>query len=265
MKIPRRSRENPDGLMLFDSHCHLTDPQFASDLSAVLKRAHSAGVREMLCASQSVPDSRETVALCRKHEGCWCAVGVHPHEADHFRSIDVQSLKDLLIEPKVKAIGEIGLDFFRSISSRANQETAFQAQIELARMLDMPMVIHMRDSATRTRAIMEEHGHYNGVVHCFSGDRKFAEWAIEKGLYISFAGNFTYGEERLHEIAKLVPRDRLMVETDAPYLAPAEQRGQRNEPAFVRQTIEALAAVLQVTPRELAETTRESARRCFRI
>jgi TatD DNase family protein len=230
-----------------------------------MKRAHSAGVREVLCASQSVPDSRETVVLCRRYEGAWCAVGVHPHEADHFRSIDVQSLKDLLIEPKVKAIGEIGLDFFRGISSRANQETAFTAQIELARMLDMPMVIHMRDAANRTRAIMEEHGYFNGVVHCFSGDKKFAEWAIEKGLYISFAGNFTYGEERLADVARMVPRDRLMVETDAPYLAPGTQRGQRNEPAFLRLTLEAVAAVLGTTPRELAATTRESARRCFRI
>lgn len=265
MRIARRSSENPDGLMLFDSHCHLTDPQYSGELAGVMKRAHSAGVREVLCASQSVPDSRETVVLCRRFEGAWCAVGVHPHEADRFRPIDVQSLKDLLIEPKVKAIGEIGLDFFRGISSRANQETAFTAQIELARMLDMPMVIHMRDAANRTRAIMDEHGYFNGVIHCFSGDKKFAEWAIEKGLYISFAGNFTYGEERLVDVARMVPRDRLMVETDAPYLSPGPQRGQRNEPAFLRLTLEAVAAVLGVTPRELAATTRESARRCFRI
>ncbi len=265
MKAARRSRDNPDGLMLFDSHCHLTDPQFGVDLNATLKRAHSIGVRDILCASQSVPDSRETVALCRKHEGLWCAIGVHPHEADLFRSVDVQYLKDLCIEPKVKAIGEIGLDFFRGISSRANQETAFSAQIELARMLAMPMVIHMRDSASRTRAIMDEHGYFNGVIHCFSGDRKFAEWAIEKGLYISFAGNFTYGEERLAEIARQVPRDRLMVETDAPYLAPAQLRGQRNEPAFLVQTLEAVASALGTTAGELAQTTRASALRCFGI
>jgi len=263
--MSRRSKENPDGLKLFDSHCHLTDAQFSSDLAIVLKRAHSAGVRWLMTVSQSVPDSRQVVALSRNREGVYCAVGVHPHESDQFRSWDVQALKDMCIEPKVKAIGEIGLDFFRGISSRGNQETAFHAQVELARMLDMPMVIHVRDAASRTRSIVDEHRHYSGVLHCFTADRKLADWAAERGLFISFSGNITYGEEHLGEIVKGVPRDRLMVETDAPFLAPAPNRGQRNEPAMVRLTVEKLAQILGITVVEAANLTRENALRCFRI
>ncbi len=263
--MSRRSKENPDGLKLFDSHCHLTDAQFSADLALVLKQAHSAGVRWIMTVSQSVPDGRQAVALSRNREGVYCAVGVHPHESDQFRSWDVQALKDMCIEPKVKAIGEIGLDFFRGISSRGNQETAFHAQVELARMLDLPMIIHIRDAANRARAVIDEHGYYSGVLHCFSADKKLAEWASEKSLYVSFSGNITYGEERLGEIIKMIPRDRLMVETDAPYLTPVPDRGQRNEPAKIRLTVEKLAQTLGITPVEAADLTRENALRCFRI
>ncbi|MBM3330838.1 TatD family deoxyribonuclease [candidate division WOR-3 bacterium] len=263
--MSRRSKENPEGLKMFDSHCHLTDAQFGADLAMVLKRAHSAGVRYMMTASQSVPDSRQVVALSRHREGVYCAVGVHPHDSDQFRSWDVQALKDMCIESKVKAIGEIGLDFFRGISSRGNQETAFHAQVELARMLAMPMIIHIRDAASRARSIVDEHGYYAGVLHCFSADKKLAEWAAEKGLFVSFSGNITYGEERLEDIVRAIPRDLLMVETDAPFLAPAPSRGQRNEPAMIRLTVEKLAQLVGITPVEAADLTRENALRCFRI
>jgi TatD DNase family protein len=263
--MSRRSKENPEGMRIFDSHCHLTDGQLAADLAAVLKRAHSAGVRWLMVASQSVPDSKQVVALCRNREGLYCAVGVHPHEADQFRSWDVQALKDMCIESKVKAIGEIGLDFFRGISSRGNQETAFHAQVELARMLDMPMIVHIRDAAGRARGIIDEHAYYSGVLHCFSSDKKLAEWAGEKGLYVSFAGTITYDEERKEAVIKSIPRDRLMVETDAPYLTPVPNRGQRNEPAMIRLTVQKLAQVLGTTPVEVADLTRENALRCFRI
>ena len=263
--MSRRSKENPEGLKIFDSHCHLTDGQFAADLVIVLKRAYSAGVRWIMTVSQSVPDSKQAVALSRNREGVYCAVGVHPHESDQFRSMDVRALKDMCIEPKVKAIGEIGLDFFRGISSRGNQETAFHAQVELAKMLDMPMVIHVRDAGSRARSIVDEHGHYSGVLHCFTGDRKLAEWAVEKGLFVSVSGNITYGEERLTETVRAIPHDRLMVETDAPYLSPVPERGQRNEPAMVRRTLEKLAQILGITTVEAANLTRENTLRCFRI
>ncbi|MEO0080654.1 MAG: TatD family hydrolase, partial [candidate division WOR-3 bacterium] len=226
-----------------------------------------AGVKEMLTASVNVPDSIEAVALCRRFEGVYCAVGIHAHEADRFRSMDIQALKDLCIEPQVKAIGETGLDYFRSFSSKANQETAFRAQIELAKMMNLPLVIHIRDAGYRVKAILEEYGHFSGVLHCFSGDRKLAEWAVERGFYISFSGSLTYGEQRLADVAKAVPCDRLMIETDAPSLVPASERGKmtRNEPALVRLTLVHLAGLVGLTPVQLAAQTRENARRCFRI
>lgn len=263
--MARRSKLNPDGLVLFDSHCHLTDTQFAGEVSGLVRQAWSAGVRTIMTVSQSVPDSKQSVEISRQYDWVYCAVGVHPHEADGFRSIDISSLKDLCIESKVKAIGEIGLDFFRSISSRANQETAFHAQIDLARMLDLPMAIHIRDAATKARPILEEHGYYAGVLHCFSSDRKLAEWAVEKGFYVSFSGNITYGDEKMPDVIRMIPRDKLMVETDAPFLAPVPHRGERNEPAFVRVTAEALAKVLGMDPREAAELTTANALRCYRI
>jgi TatD DNase family protein len=263
--MARRSKLNPDGLSLFDSHCHLSDSQFAGEVSAVVRRALSAGTKAMMTVSQSVPDSRQVVVLTRDHEALYCAVGVHPHEADGFRSVDVAALKDLCIEPKVRAIGEIGLDFFRGMSSRANQETAFHAQLELARMLDLPFIVHIRDAATRARSIIDEHAYYNGVLHCFMSDRKLAEWVNEKGLYVSFAGNVTYGDERLPEVVRLLSRERLMVETDAPYLAPVPHRGERNEPALLRLTVDYLAGVLGLDARSVADLTRNNALRLFSI
>ncbi len=261
----RRSKHNPEGLNLFDSHCHLTDNQFAGDLKAVLKRAHQAGVREILTASQNVPDSREAIALARRFEGVYCSVGVHPHEADGFRSYDAAELKEMCIEPEIKAIGEIGLDFFRSISSRASQETAFHVQVELARSMELPMVLHIRDAAGSARSILEEHGYYEGVLHCFSGDSKMAEWGVEHGFFISFAGNLTYGDRRLEEVARTIPDDRLMVETDAPYLSPDPERGKRNEPARIHHTVALLARLLGRSARDTAELTAANTRRCFRV
>ncbi|OYD16304.1 hypothetical protein CH330_03230 [candidate division WOR-3 bacterium JGI_Cruoil_03_51_56] len=251
--------------MLFDSHCHLTDNQFTDDLKDVLKRANRAGVREMMCVSQNVPDSKEAVALCERYKGIYCAIGVHPHEADGFRSVDINALKELCIEPRIRAVGEIGLDFFRTISSRSSQETAFGAQIELAKTMELPMVLHIRDASRRARAILEEHDYTVGVLHCFDGNKKMAEWAVDKGFYISFAGNLTYANPRFWDTVPLIPHDRLMIETDAPYLAPVPERGKRNEPAFVRFTLKKLAEAIGLTPRETADVTRENARRCFRI
>jgi TatD DNase family protein len=263
--MPRRSRTNPDGLTIFDSHCHLTDTQFAGDLSPTVRRGWSAGVKLVLTASQSVPDSKQTVDVARQYEHVYCAIGVHPHEADTFRSVDIQQLKNMCIEAKVRAIGEIGLDFFRSISSKANQETAFHAQIDLAEMLDLPTVIHVRDAAARVRDVMDEHGYYNGVLHCFSADRKLAEWAIERRLYVSFAGNVTYGDEKLAAVVRMIPAELLLVETDSPYLAPVPHRGGRNEPALIRLTIAALAGILGTDSRALAASTCANAKRLFRI
>lgn len=261
----RRSAGNPEGFNLFDSHCHLTDGQFHEDLKLVLRQAFRAGVREMMTVSENVPDAKEAVALARRHEGLYCSVGVHPHEADSFRSVDVMAMRELCIEPNIKAVGEIGLDFFRGISSRPNQEVAFEVQIDMAKSLDLPMVIHVRDASGRARAILEEHDYFCGVLHCFSGDRKMAEWAVEHGLYISFAGNITYNDDRLNAVLPAIPRERLLVETDSPYLPPVPERGGRNEPAYLVHTVRHVAGLLGLTPRETGDLTRDNARRLYRI
>ena len=261
----RRTEHNPEGLVLFDSHVHLTDNQFMGEVKTVVKQAQHYGVREMLVASQNVPDSKEAVAVCRNLDGLYAAVGVHPHEAESFRSVDMISLKELCIEPQVKAIGEIGLDFFRTISSRSTQEVAFEVQIELAKTMDLPMVLHLRDATGRFKPIVEEHGYFSGVLHCFSGDQKLAEWAVEKGFFVSFAGNLTYPDSRLAPLIPAIPKDRLMVETDSPYLAPIPERGKRNEPAYLGFVLARMAEALGLTPKETAQLTRENARRCFRI
>lgn len=264
--MPRMSRANQNGFAFFDSHCHLTDSQYAEDLPAVLKRAYQSGVQLILTAGLSVPDSQQNVTLTSQNENLYCAVGIHPHEADRFRSSDILSLKNLCIEPRVKAVGEIGLDFFRGYSSKANQETAFRAQIEMARMLDLPMVLHIREAHPRAKQILEEHGYFSGVLHCFSGDKRLADWALEKGFYISFAGNLTY-DNSLPETARGIPADRLMVETDSPYLvpAPARERIKRCEPALIHHTVAFLAELLDRPERDIAKTTFENACRCFRI
>lgn len=263
--MPRRSAANPDGLSLFDSHCHLTDAQFATDLAVVIKSARSAGVRELMTVSQSVPDSKQTVEIAGRFDGVYCAVGVHPHEADGFRSSDIHTLKDMCIDSRVKAIGEIGLDFFRAISAKSNQEMTFRAQVGLARMVGMPMVIHARDAGSAVREVLNEEGYSVGVLHCFSGEGKMLDWAIEHGMYVSLAGNVTYDDHRLVEAVKRIPRDRLMIETDAPYLAPVPERGKRNEPALLRLVAMKVAAILGMTPAELGTVARDNARCCFGI
>lgn len=262
-----RDTDNSDDLIIFDSHCHLTDAQFAPDLKAVIKRAYQSGVKEMLTVSMNIPDSKETISLCQKYPGLYCSVGIHPHEADNFRSVDIQMLKDMCIEPKVKAIGETGLDFFRELSTKASQETAFRAQIELAKMMRLPLIIHIRDAALTAMAILEEHGYFNGIFHCFSDGRKLAEWAVERGFYISFSGNLTFGEKRMLEIVKFIPIDRILVETDAPYLVPRTELKtvKRNEPSLIKYTIRYLADILNLTPKEIAEITRNNTRRCLQV
>ncbi|MEO0082320.1 MAG: TatD family hydrolase [candidate division WOR-3 bacterium] len=261
----RRTESNPQGLVLFDSHVHLTDNKFLGRVGDVVRRAARSGVRAMMVVGQNVPDSYEAVELTRRYEGLYCAVGVHPHEAEGFRGTDANALKELCIESRIKAIGEIGLDFFRTISARPSQEMAFAIQIELARSLDLPMIIHIRDAGQRARQILDEHGYYTGVLHCFSGEAKLAEWAIEKGLYVSFAGNLTYGDERLAGLARTIPLNRLMVETDAPYLAPEPHRGKANEPALIALTVTKLAGIIGLTPKEASRLTFENACNCFRI
>jgi len=250
---------------LFDTHCHLTDKAFANPDEAI-QRAGDAGVELMTTVGLDRDDCRRAVELAEKHDGVFAAVGIHPHEADRFQDSDLDLLRRLAKNPKVRAIGETGLDFFRNYADSANQRRAFHAHIELAKGLALPMVLHIRDAYPEAMAVLKEHGWYQGVMHCYSGDKAFALEAVRLGFYVAFSGSLTYGGSRLPDVARALPIERILVETDAPYLTPVPYRGKmKNEPALVKHTLAVLARARGIEMAEAARITTENGRRFFRI
>jgi TatD DNase family protein len=250
---------------VFDSHCHLTDKAFVNPDEAI-QRARDAGVELMTTVGLDRDDCPKAVELADKHNGVYAAVGIHPHEADRFQDSDLDRLRELAKNPKVRAIGETGLDFFRDYAGHDNQRRAFHAQIELAKELALPLVLHIRDAYPEAMAILKEHGYYRGVLHCYSGDKAFALEAVRLGFYVAFSGSLTYGGTRLPDAARALPIERVMVETDAPYLTPVPYRGRmKNEPALVRHTLAALATILGLPLSEAARITTENGKRLFGI
>lgn len=247
----------------FDTHCHLTDRRFAQNLKEVIDRAKGAFVKYILTAGLNWFDSQNSLKICHSFESIYCSVGVHPHNADKFVEADLAELKKLCQDSKVKAIGETGLDFFRNYAKPENQEKAFRAQIDLAKELNLPMVIHIRDAYPQALKILKEKKYYRGVLHCYSGDESFAQEAVRLGFYISISGTITYDDKRLKSVVKQLPLDRLMVETDAPYLAPLPYRGKQNEPAFVRFTLQTIGQILNKDFSYLAQITTDNAKKCF--
>ena len=226
---------------MIDAHAHLTDRRFATDVADVLDRARRAGIDRVLTAGEDVASSEEAVALASRHDDVRVAVGVHPHRAASWGPEALDRLTELARDPRVVAIGEIGMDFSGRSAPPAAQEAAFRGQLALAGRLDLPAVIHVRDAGDQVRAILAGTG-VRGMVHCYSeGPDELPRW-LALGLHISFAGTLTYpGSDRLRAAAALVPADRLLAETDAPYLAPQNARGRRNEPLYVAATHAALA------------------------
>ncbi|MDH5186038.1 MAG: TatD family hydrolase [candidate division WOR-3 bacterium] len=252
-------------VILFDSHCHLTDRAYSLNLKEVINRAKDTGVKYLLTAGLNRSDSKNSLKLCHEFDSIYCSIGVHPHDADKFSESELTEFKILSKDNRVKAIGETGLDFFRNYSKPENQERAFRAQIDLAKELNLPMVIHIRDAYPQTMKILKENGYFKGVLHCYSGDEAFAQEAIKLGFYISISGSITYDGNKLKSVIKQMPLDRLMIETDAPYLAPVPNRGKRNEPAFVRYTLQTIAQILNKDFSSLAQITTDNAKRCFGI
>jgi TatD DNase family protein len=226
--------------MLVDSHCHLDFPEFAAELDAVVARARQAGVRRMVTICTRVSRFDKVLAVAERFEDVVCTVGVHPHEAAAETDADTRRLVELARHPKVVGIGETGLDYYYEHSPRDRQQASFRAHIAAARETGLPLVVHTRDADDDMAAILAgemAQGRFTGVLHCFSSSRQLAEKAIELGLYISLSGIVTFKKaDALRETARAIPLDRLLVETDAPYLAPVPMRGKRNEPAFVAHT-----------------------------
>lgn len=257
--------------MLFDTHCHLDDPRLFGELDAVLERAEQAGVRRITsigCASD-VHSVRSAIDIARQHpDRISATVGVHPHDAKHLDDALCDAIRDAGTDPSVVAIGETGLDFHYDHSPHPAQEEAFRRQIAIAKELKKPLVIHTRSAPKDTLRILREEQakKVGGIIHCFSEDAPFAAAALDLGFVSSFSGIVTFKKAvAVQQAALKQPLDALLVETDAPYLAPIPRRGKRNEPAYVAHTAARIAELRGVDPGALAERTYENALRIFGI
>jgi TatD DNase family protein len=253
--------------MLVDSHCHLDFPDFAEDLDGLVARAQAAGVGRMVTISTRVKRLPALIAIAERYDNVYCSVGTHPHHVDEEDGISAGELIDLTRHPKVVALGEAGLDNHYDLGSPAAQERGFRAHIAAARATGLPLVIHTRDADEACGHILEEemaNGPFRAVLHCYTGGRELAMKAIGLGLSISFTGILTFkNSQALRDLAAELPADRIMVETDSPYLAPGKFRGKRNEPAYVVETAKLLAEVRGVSFEEIARQTTENFFRLF--
>ena len=253
--------------VLIDSHCHLDFPDFGPEVEDVVARAHEAGVGLMLTISTKVSEFDRVRAVAERFPHVYCTVGIHPHEAASEPETDTATLVEMAKHPKVVGIGETGLDYFYEHRPREAQQRNFRAHVAAARETGLPLVVHTRDADEDTAGILAEEmgmGAFPGLLHCFSSGPQLAEKALEIGFYISLSGILTFKNAvELRETASKVPMDRLLVETDAPYLAPVPKRGRRNEPSFVVHTAEKLAEVKGVSTSELAEATTANFLRLF--
>jgi TatD DNase family protein len=253
---------------LIDTHAHLDDPQFAGDLPAVLDRARGAGVANVVTIATTAASSAASLALAARHPGLFASSGIHPNHAAEAAATAWDEVVLLAAEPRVVAVGETGLDRHWHDTPFPIQEDYFARHLELGRRLGKPVVIHCREAGPDVgrvlRADFERHGPIRGVMHSFTGDTALAEACLAMGLYVSFAGMLTYkNAQDLRAVAAKLPLDRLLVETDSPYLAPVPVRGRRNEPAFVAHTAACLAGLHGLTPEDLAGRTTANARTLF--
>ena len=242
-------------LMLIDSHCHLNYPGLVEDQAGVLARARAAGVTGMLGISTKKHEWADVIAIAEREPDVWATVGIHPHEADAHVDVDSAALVAAAAHPRVIGIGETGLDYYYDHSDREQQRRSFASHIAAARETGLPLIVHTRDAEQDTLAILREamgKGAYSGVIHCFTASQAFADAALELGFYISLSGIVTFKSARdLQESARRVPADRLLVETDAPYLTPQAVRKEKNQPAFVTCTARLIAEVRGVSYAEL--------------
>lgn len=253
--------------MIVDSHCHLDFPELAADRPGVIARAKAAGVTRMVTISTRVERFDEIRSIAEENPEVWCSVGTHPHHADEELHIETDDLVRLAEHPKCIAIGEAGLDYFYDNAPKDAQETGFRRHIAAARITGLPLVIHARQADEQTAQILREEagqGAFPFVLHCYTGGMELARTGLELGGYVSFSGIITFkNAEGIRDVARMVPADRFLVETDAPYLAPVPHRGATNEPAFTRHTAEHLASVRSTSLETIAAQSTENFYRLF--
>ena len=253
---------------LFDSHCHVDDPKFDADIDEVLARMTEHGVTRYAVIGSDMASSRHAIDFAQAHDGAYAVVGIHPHEAKTYQEGDLDTLTVWLKEDKVQAIGEIGLDYYYDLSPRDVQMDVCEKQMQLACQLDVPVAYHIRDAHQDMIDLMKrQKGKLSGgIIHCFSGSWEIAREYLKMGFYISFAGPVTFKKApKLQEAAMNVPLDRLLIETDSPYLSPEPMRGRRNEPTHVRFVAEKIAALRGIPVEELAAATTQNAMNVYRI
>ena len=258
--------------MLIDSHVHLDDPRYDHDRDHVFQRAHDAGIDAFVTIGCDLATSQSAVQLAKLYDTVFATIGVHPHESHNIVNTWYDEFRQLAQRPKVVAYGEIGLDYHYNHSPHDVQRQRFREQVQLAKELDLPLVIHTREAQEDTITILKEEGaaDVGGVFHCFSGDAWLAKDALDLGFYLSFSGIITFkNASMLREMIRMVPLDRILVETDSPYLTPVPHRGKRNEPSFVRHVAETIAAIVGngtlSSFEQIAYTTVENTKRLFTI
>ena len=253
--------------MLVDSHCHLNYDGLSNDTSAIIARAEEASIKFLLTINTKISDFPDVLAICRKFQNVACSVGIHPHETINQEKIDAQALIALTKHPKVVGIGETGLDFHYNNSPADRQEESFRAHIKASRETQLPIIIHTREADDRMISILNEEqniGSFPGVIHCFSSGKKLAECALKHDMAISISGIITFkNADQLRNTVSQIPIEYLLLETDAPFLAPVPYRGKINEPSYMLETANKVAEILSITPDKLAEHTTDNFFRIF--
>ncbi len=257
-------------MLLFDTHCHINDERFDEDRAETIQRMHDAGVENAVVVGDGARDPYTAFQLAWDNEFLYAAAGVHPHDAEFWTDKHPAKLTEWMALPKVIALGEIGLDYHYDLSPRDVQKRVFEAQLDLAYTLDKPVILHIREAHGDATDILTAAAHAGrmprGIMHCYTGSWESAKTHLSLGLYISFSGAVTFkNTPKLTEVAKNMPIDRMLIETDCPYMAPVPLRGQRNEPAYVRYTLEKLAAIREIDAEALAKQTFENGKRIFNI
>jgi TatD DNase family protein len=251
--------------MLIDTHAHLYFNHFDQEREEVIQRAFEAGVKKIINIGVDLETSQQCIEMAEKHPGLFAAVGIHPNDSTKMHEDALTSLREFTQHPKVVAIGEIGLDFYRDRSPVETQRKAFRRQIGLAKDLGLPIVIHNREAIGEILDLLNSEGTegLRGVFHCFSEEERFADEVLELGFHISFTGNLTFKNSKLPEVAKKVPLERLLLETDSPFLSPEPRRGRRNEPAHVVYIAQKLSEIKEIEVSELQRITTANAERLF--
>ncbi len=255
-------------LDLIDTHCHLDMDAYSADLDLVINRAVEAGVKTIITIGIDAASSKQAVRLARHYPPIYAAVGIHPHDAAHATEKDFRTITELATHDKVVGYGEIGLDYAKDYSPKTIQQQVFSRQLQLAKVLNLPVIIHDREAHEDTLCLLKKHAPYpaGGIMHCFSGNISFAEKIIELGFLISIPGIVTFkNADSLHEVATILPLKSMLIETDGPFLTPVPYRGKRNEPGYIIHTAQKIAELAGITLREVAEATTANAQSIFNL